>query len=206
MPTLATKRTMARANEPTAKRLRTLERAVRRNTSELKFIVGASVANGTAFDLTSLIVQGTGINNRIGDTINIKKVEVRFLGNAGLNRLRTVLYTAVDNETPPPLTLGSNFVQFIDTEQNKVWDEDHDFTRQTVTSAGTSSNVPLPGRTMTLRKTFSIPMKTRYRTGSASAFHNPVEVQAVAESSTATAVAPPTDYGDFIYKIWYYDA
>lgn len=206
MPTLSTKRTMARANT-TNKRLRTVERAVRQNKAELKFKVGGGVAIGAPIDLTRFIEQGTAKDERVGDTINIKKIEVRMLGNKGYQRLRAAIYTLSDGQIPPPYTLGGNFVQFIDTETMNVWDEDFDRDRHDFTGAGTVGiNIPLPGKHVVLKKTWSIPMKVKYREGLDAPYHNEIEFQVVAESDTAQATGPPDNYGDYLYKIWYYDA
>jgi len=207
MPTLSTKRTMARANQSTTKRLRTVERAVRQNKAELKFKVGSGLSIGNPIDLTRFIVEGTGKDERIGDTINVKKVEVRMLGNRGVQRLRAALYTQEDGANPPPYTLGGNFVQFIDTNLLRLWDEDFERDRIDFVGADTINiNVPLPGRHVDLKKTWSIPMKVKYREGIDAPYHNEIEFQVVSENDTAQAIGPPANYGDFIYKIWYYDA
>jgi len=205
MPTLATKRTMARANEPAAKRIRTLERAVQQNKAELKFREGtASVTDGFA-DLSRFIPKGTDRDERVGDIVNIKKVEVRTLGNEGTHRYRMILYTPKDqNNNFKPLELGDNFVSFIDNEQYNVWSEDFDTSR--VLAAAGTANFQLAGRIAITKKTFSIPMKTKWRKADAVPYHNPVVVQLVTQSGTALAIQPPVGFAEFQYKIWYYDA
>lgn len=205
MPTLSTKRTMARASQPMAKRLKRMETQIAQNKGELKFREGTSSVFGTGSirDVTSFVPQGISRDQRVGAQIRVKKVECRILGNGGAQRYRAILYTSKDPiNAQVPIELGDNFPSYVDTDQYNVWDEHANYGAMLALNATST----LDGEMPVVKKTFSIPMKTLWRKGQAEPYHNPVNLQLFVQGSNALAALPPADYAEFQYKIWYYDA
>jgi len=207
MPTLGTKRVARRANAGLANKVRKLERSVQQNKAELKFITGRIPSSNPdtlqSTELTELILQGVGKDERVGDTINIKRVEARISSSDGVARYRLTLYSPVDagstlrGGSPP----GGDFAEYFDTNQFKIWSDSLPTARMDDVDGSTIE----PGELNTVRKIFSIPMKVKYRNGANEAYHNQVILRLVQSTATG-AVDLPQGTSGIQYKVWYYDA
>jgi len=195
------KRSMSRQGGNVNKRLKRIESAVTRNKGELKFITGTIPANQMvtgAFDLTELITPGTSKSQRVGDTIRIKKVVVRqTAGATENNRFRLQLYSPVDASEFQ--NVPSTFTEFTDTNQYRVWADRLDL-QATNYSGGGSGN-----RALSVSKTFSMPMKVKYKPGTNDALQNTLAIWHYKQSTVDDSVTQPL-ISDLEYKVWYYDS
>lgn len=170
---------------PMAKRVKNLEQQVRQNKQELRYhdfvVTNNQLDNFKTIELMDGILKGTDQDNRSGNAIQVKKIEIFVNKVSEEDRLRMILYSPNDvgNQIATPDAAPFNLI--VKRDQFRVWSD--------VRHAGTIVNVGptaqgYGGRQIHVSKTWAIPMKVVYKDNSTLS-HNDVFLTIFKESADA---------------------